>query len=159
LGIIFKSHGKNDHSNVTSKGVAKYIINERVMTPSNFKLWWVVWIQLSLWFVHAPFWFQNALPLSFSLCTSTCPWVQLKNSSKSDLEAFTPFFLFNFAILTLGSWPKLKHEREIVKKMFQNSCTIPQVWENAKKMNPEHSQALWEFILGVGNLIHVKYLG
>jgi hypothetical protein len=37
LGLIFKSHGKNGHSNVTSKGVAKYIINERVVTPSNFK--------------------------------------------------------------------------------------------------------------------------
>ncbi len=65
-------------------------------------------------------------------------------------------FLFNVAIITLGSWPKLKHVREIVKKMFKNSCTIPQVWENAKKMNPKHSQALWEFILGVENLIHLK---
>jgi hypothetical protein len=37
LGLIFKSHGKNDHSNVTSKGVAKYIINEIVVIPSNFK--------------------------------------------------------------------------------------------------------------------------
>jgi len=52
LGLILKSHGKNNHSNVTSKGVAKYIINERVVTPSNFKWWWVLWIQVSLWFVH-----------------------------------------------------------------------------------------------------------
>jgi hypothetical protein len=37
LGLVFKSHGKNDHSNVTSKGIAKYIINERVVIYSNFK--------------------------------------------------------------------------------------------------------------------------
>ncbi len=76
-------------------GDAKYTIRRRVVPL--FKVWIVMILvnyKFNPRFVCAPFWFQNVLKaFLFYLCSLTCLWAQLKNSSHSNPKALTFSFL------------------------------------------------------------------
>lgn len=63
---LFRSFKTKCHFDVTSTKIIQYIIRRRVVCPLEFELWWILWVHVSLWFVHAPFLFQITLIIFFS---------------------------------------------------------------------------------------------